>query len=141
MFFLVSRGYRCIAHDRRGHGRSGQPWGGNDMGTYADDLAKLVEALDLKNASSSIATVQVVVASLPESTSRLQWIGKWEGRTMQEAIEIGYQTFVSDGVRSSAQFGKSLRTAGQSLSSTWRMPGTSLCRSQRSKPCIRRRSF
>ena len=50
MFFLASRGYRCIAHDRRGHGRSSQPWTGNDMDTYADDLAKLVEALDLKNA-------------------------------------------------------------------------------------------
>jgi non-heme chloroperoxidase len=50
MFFLVSHGYRCIAHDRRGHGRSSQPWHGNDMDTYADDLAALVEALDLKNA-------------------------------------------------------------------------------------------
>src|SRR5438128_3801367 len=50
MLFLASRGYRCIAHDRRGHGRSSQPWNGNDMDTYADDLAKLVEALDLKNA-------------------------------------------------------------------------------------------
>ncbi len=50
MFFLTSRGYRCIAHDRRGHGRSSQPWNGNDMDTYADDLAALVEALDLKKA-------------------------------------------------------------------------------------------
>jgi len=50
MFFLASRGYRCIAHDRRGHGRSSQPWNGNDMDTYADDLAALVEALDLINA-------------------------------------------------------------------------------------------
>jgi len=50
MFFLASKGYRCIAHDRRGHGRSSQPWNGNDMDTYADDLAKLVEALDLKDA-------------------------------------------------------------------------------------------
>ncbi len=50
MFFLASRGYRCIAHDRRGHGRSSQPWHGNDMDTYADDLAALVAALDLKNA-------------------------------------------------------------------------------------------
>ena len=50
MFFLASRGYRCIAHDRRGHGRSSQPWNGNDTDTYADDLAKLVEALDLKDA-------------------------------------------------------------------------------------------
>lgn len=50
MFFLASRGYRCIAHDRRGHGRSSQPWTGNDMDTYADDLADLVNRLDLTNA-------------------------------------------------------------------------------------------
>jgi len=50
MLFLASKGYRCIAHDRRGHGRSSQPWDGNEMNTYADDLAALVEALDLKNA-------------------------------------------------------------------------------------------
>lgn len=50
MMFLAPRGFRCIAHDRRGHGRSGQPWNGNDLDTYADDLATLVEALDLKKA-------------------------------------------------------------------------------------------
>jgi len=50
MFYLATRGYRCIAHDRRGHGRSSQPWTGNDMDTYADDLAELVQHLDLKNA-------------------------------------------------------------------------------------------
>lgn len=50
MLFLAERGFRCIAHDRRGHGRSSQPWGGNDMDTYADDLAKLVTALDLSDA-------------------------------------------------------------------------------------------
>jgi non-heme chloroperoxidase len=49
MIFLAARGYRCIAHDRRGHGRSDQPWDGNEMDTYADDLASLVEKLDLKN--------------------------------------------------------------------------------------------
>src|SRR4029079_3457000 len=47
VFFLAANGYRCIAHDRRGHGRSGQSSGGNDMDTYADDLATLVESLDL----------------------------------------------------------------------------------------------
>ncbi len=50
MLFLASRGYRCIAHDRRGHGRSDQPWDGNEMDTYADDLAQLVEKLDFKDA-------------------------------------------------------------------------------------------
>ena len=50
MFYLAARGYRCIAHDRRGHGRSSQPWNGNDLDTYADDLAALVKALDLRNA-------------------------------------------------------------------------------------------
>lgn len=49
MLFLASKGYRCIAHDRRGHGRSSQPWNGNDMDTYADDLAQLVKTLQLKN--------------------------------------------------------------------------------------------
>ena len=49
MFYLASNGYRCIAADRRGHGRSGQTWHGNDLDTYADDLAELVEQLDLSN--------------------------------------------------------------------------------------------
>jgi non-heme chloroperoxidase len=50
MFFLASHGYRCVAHDRRGHGRSDRPWNGNDMDTYADDLAELVMELDLRDA-------------------------------------------------------------------------------------------
>ena len=50
MIFLASRGYRCIAHDRRSHGRSSQTWDGNEMNTYADDLATLVETLNLKDA-------------------------------------------------------------------------------------------
>lgn len=50
MLFLASRGYRAIAHDRRGHGRSSQPWDGNDMDRYADDLARLIEAMDLRDA-------------------------------------------------------------------------------------------
>src|SRR5713226_9620143 len=50
LLFVASHGYRAIAHDRRGHGRSSQSWDGNDMDTYADDLAALVEQLDLQNA-------------------------------------------------------------------------------------------
>ncbi len=49
MMLLASNGYRAIGHDRRGHGRSSQPWSGNDMDTYADDLAELIDALDLKD--------------------------------------------------------------------------------------------
>lgn len=51
MFHLASNGFRCIAHDRRGHGRSSQPWNGNEMNTYADDLASLLDHLDIKNAA------------------------------------------------------------------------------------------
>jgi non-heme chloroperoxidase len=50
MLFLADRGFRCVAHDRRGHGRSSQPWNGNDMDTYADDLAELVDTLGLQDA-------------------------------------------------------------------------------------------
>jgi non-heme chloroperoxidase len=49
MFFLGNHGYRCIAHDRRSHGRSSQPWDGNDMDTYAEDLLVLFKHLDLKD--------------------------------------------------------------------------------------------
>src|ERR1700754_774593 len=49
MFFLASHGYRVIAHDRRGHGRSGQPWEGNNLDTYADDLSELVQLLDVRD--------------------------------------------------------------------------------------------
>jgi non-heme chloroperoxidase len=51
MLFLASQGYRVVAHDRRGHGRSSQPWHGNDMDHYADDLAQVIEALDLRDAT------------------------------------------------------------------------------------------
>src|SRR4030042_6986992 len=51
MVFLASNGYRCIARARRGHGRSSQPWNGNEMDTFADDLSQLIETLDLKGAA------------------------------------------------------------------------------------------
>ncbi len=53
MFFLASRGYRCIAHDRRGHGRSSQPWNGNDLDTYADDLAARAAFPSTRSTSSA----------------------------------------------------------------------------------------
>ena len=75
MFFLASRGYRCIAHDRRGHGRSSQPWTGNDMDTYADDLAELTEKLDLKSAVhaavTSVTSSHVVMMSHPREVAEV----------------------------------------------------------------------
>jgi len=81
MFFLASRGYRCIAHDRRGHGRSGQPWQGNDMDTYADDLAELVEKLDLKN------TIHVGHSTGGGEVAR--YIGRHGTRRVAKAVLIG----------------------------------------------------
>ena len=63
MVVLASNGYRCIAHDRRGHGRSSQPWDGNDMDTYADDLAELVAELELIQELVELVTV-VILAEL-----------------------------------------------------------------------------
>ena len=74
MVFLGEHGYRCIAHDRRGHGRSGQPWSGNEMDTYADDLAELVEKLDMKKAihvGHSTGGGEVARCSNPISTERM----------------------------------------------------------------------
>ena len=81
MFFLASCGYRCIAHDRRGHGRSSQPWNGNDMDTYADDLAALVEELDLKN------TVHVGHSTGGGEVAR--YIGRHGTRRVAKAVLIG----------------------------------------------------
>ncbi|HYA24135.1 MAG TPA: alpha/beta hydrolase [Terriglobales bacterium] len=81
MLFLASRGYRCIAHDRRGHGRSSQPWNGNDMDTYADDLATLVEALDLKNA--------IHVGHSTGGGEVARYIGRYGTKRVAKAVLIG----------------------------------------------------
>ena len=84
MLFLAKHGYRCIAHDRRGHGRSSQPWNGHDMETYADDLAKLVETLDLKN-----------VIHIGHSTGGgevARYIGRYGTKRVAKAVLIGAVT-------------------------------------------------
>ncbi len=84
MFFLSSKGYRCIAHDRRGHGRSSQPWEGNDMDTYADDLAELVEALDLKDA--------VHIGHSTGGGEVARYIGRHGTKRVSKAVLIGAVT-------------------------------------------------
>jgi non-heme chloroperoxidase len=81
MFFLASHGYRCIAHDRRGHGRSSQPWHGNDMDTYADDLAELVEALDLRDA--------IHVGHSTGGGEVARYIGRHGTERVAKAVRIG----------------------------------------------------
>jgi non-heme chloroperoxidase len=81
MFFLCSHGYRCIAHDRRGHGRSSQPWNGNDMDTYAADLAALVEALDLKSA--------IHVGHSTGGGEVARYIGRHGTKRVSKAVLIG----------------------------------------------------
>jgi len=81
MFLSGLQGYRCIEPDRRGHGRSSQPWNGNDMDTYADDLAKLVEALDLKNA--------IHVGHSTGGGEVARYIGRHGTKRMAKAVLIG----------------------------------------------------
>jgi len=81
MYFLASHGYRCIAHDRRGHGRSSQPWTGNDMDTYADDLAELVKALDLKDA--------IHVGHSTGGGELARYIGRHGTKRVAKAVLIG----------------------------------------------------
>jgi non-heme chloroperoxidase len=81
MLYLGQRGYRVIAHDRRGHGRSSQPWDGNDMDTYADDLAALVEALDLEDA--------VHVGHSTGGGEVARYIGRHGTRRVAKAVLIG----------------------------------------------------
>ena len=81
MYFLASRGYRCIAHDRRGHGRSSQPWQGNDLDTYADDLAALTGALDLTNA--------IHVGHSTGGGEVARYIGRHGSKRVAKAVLIG----------------------------------------------------
>ncbi|MGD0940378.1 MAG: alpha/beta hydrolase [Terracidiphilus sp.] len=84
MLFLASHGYRTIAHDRRGHGRSGQPWKGNEMDTYADDLAALTESLDLKGA--------VHVGHSTGGGEVARYIGRHGTKRVAKAVLIGAVT-------------------------------------------------
>jgi non-heme chloroperoxidase len=81
MFFLASKGYRCIAHDRRGHGRSSQPWSGNDLDSYADDLAALSDALDLREA--------VHVGHSTGGGEVVRYIGRHGARRVARIVLIG----------------------------------------------------
>ena len=81
MAFLAARGYRCVAHDRRGHGRSSQPWIGNDMDTYADDLAALVETLNLKKA--------IHVGHSTGGGEVARYIGRYGTKRVAKAVLIG----------------------------------------------------
>jgi len=84
MLFLGARGYRCIAHDRRGHGRSSQPWSGNDMDTYADDLATLVDTLGLENA--------VHIGHSTGGGEVARYIGRHGTRRVAKAVLVGSVT-------------------------------------------------
>src|SRR5580698_74290 len=81
MLFLGHHGYRVIAHDRRGHGRSGQTWQGNDMDTYADDLAALFEALDLKGVT--------MVGHSTGGGEVARYIGRHGTKRVSKAVLIG----------------------------------------------------
>jgi non-heme chloroperoxidase len=81
MPFLASHGPRTIAHDRRGHGRSGQPWTGNDLDTYADDLATLIETLDLGDA--------ILVGHSTGGGEVTRYIGRYGTRRVAKAVLVG----------------------------------------------------
>jgi non-heme chloroperoxidase len=81
MVFLASHGFRCIAHDRRGHGQSSQPWHGNGMDTHADDLATLVETLDLTDA--------IHVGHSTGGGEVARYIGRYGTKRVAKAVLIG----------------------------------------------------
>jgi non-heme chloroperoxidase len=81
MFFLASNGYRVIAHDRRGHGRSSQPWNGNDLDTYADDLAELFEKLDLKDT--------IMIGHSTGGGEVARYIGRHGTKRVAKAVLVG----------------------------------------------------
>jgi len=81
MLFLGQKGYRVIAHDRRGHGRSGQPWNGNNMDQYADDLAELMDALDLKDA--------IMVGHSTGGGEVAHYIGRHGQKRVAKAVLVG----------------------------------------------------
>ena len=81
LMFVASHGYRAIAHDRRGHGRSSQPWDGNDMDTYADDLAAVIEQLDLNDA--------VLVGHSTGGGEVARYIGRHGTSRVAKAVLVG----------------------------------------------------
>ena len=81
MLFLASHGFRCIAHDRRGHGRSSQTWNGNEMDTYADDLAELFEALDIQDA--------VMIGHSTGGGEVARYIGRHGSARVAKAVFVG----------------------------------------------------
>jgi non-heme chloroperoxidase len=81
MLFLAARGYRCIAHDRRGHGRSSQPWNGNEMNTYADDLAALIDALDLQDV--------VLIGHSTGGGEVARYVGRHGNRRVAKVVLVG----------------------------------------------------
>lgn len=84
MTFLAAKGYRCIAHDRRGHGRSDQPWQGNDMNTYADDLHTLITTLDLQDA--------ILVGFSAGGGEVARYIGRYGTERLSKAVLVGSVT-------------------------------------------------
>jgi non-heme chloroperoxidase len=81
LFFMASNGFRAIAHDRRGHGRSSQPWNGNDMDHYADDLADVIEALDLHDV--------VLVGHSTSGGEVTRYIGRHGTSRVSKAVLVG----------------------------------------------------